>query len=228
MTSNLMIRLRRFTRKLGLNRLIGSLFASRRYEDLFGSALLAEVRQGDIVWDIGANLGLYTEQFLSCVGANGAVCAFEPVPACFDQLLERFNPASQVKLMNIAVGVEDGQISMEINDDPLASTHRVISTQHSGRGVEVSIRSASSLVRSGDAAFPNLVKIDVEGHEGAVMYGMQDLLSDSRLRCIGIEVHFGLLDERGEGARPKQIEQSLLQHGFRVRWTDPSHLIAVR
>jgi hypothetical protein len=54
------------------------------------------------------------------------------------------------------------------------------------------------------------------------------LLDDPRLRCIGIEVHFGVLDERGESARPKQIEQSLLQHGFRVRWTDPSHLIALR
>ena len=84
------------------------------------------------------------------------------------------------------------------------------------------------MVASEPELFPNVIKIDVEGHEGAVMDGMYSLLPDRRLRCIGIEVHFGLLDERGESAKPKQMEHTLLQHGFRVRWTDPSHLLAVR
>ncbi len=78
------------------------------------------------------------------------------------------------------------------------------------------------------AWFPNVVKIDVEGHEGAVLDGMADLLKDVRLRCIGIEVHFGLLAERGELYRPKEMEATLRRHGYRLRWTDPSPLIALR
>ncbi len=81
-----------------------------------------------------------------------------------------------------------------------------------------------SMVRSNSVTvacpelFPDLVKIDVEGHEGAVLDGMRDLLSNQRLRCIGIEVHFGLLEECGEAHRPRQMEETLGKHGFQVRW----------
>lgn len=225
-TSTFLIKLRRITRKLGLNRLIGSFFTNESYEDRFGSAIQAKVRQGDVVWDVGANLGFYTEEFLSGVGESGVVFAFEPVPALFQKLGERFNHVPQVSLMNMAVGAEDGHVYMVIQDDPLAATHRIVSAQNFGE--RVLVRSASSLVRSDDVAFPNLVKIDVEGHQGAVIDGMQDLLGDPRLHCIGIEVHFGLLDERGESLRPKEIEETLLGYGYRVQWTDHSYIIAER
>jgi FkbM family methyltransferase len=177
LTSSWLVHLRTLTRKLGLNKLIGQLIAGSRYEDRFGPAVNNEVRPGDTVWDVGANLGLYTTEFLQRVGPSGQVVAFEPVAACFAQLRERLADSAQVKLKNMAVGDADGQISMSLEADPLAATHR---------------------------------------------------LPDRRLRCVGIEVHFGLLDERGESARPKQMEQTLAQHGFQVRWTDPSHLLAVR
>lgn len=231
LTSPWFIHLRSLTRKLGLNQFIGRLIAGSHYEDRFGAALQAEVRPGDTVWDIGANLGLYTQEFIAGVGPSGRVVAFEPVPACFAQLRQRFAESPQVKLHNVAVGDADGRIAMSLEADPLAATHRVVDVERAGGGgnlVQVEIRSAASLVAGEPELFPNVVKIDVEGHEGAVMEGMHGLLPDRRLRCIGIEVHFGLLDERGESVKPKQMEQTLVQHGFRVRWTDPSHLLAVR
>ncbi len=231
LTSSWFIQLRRITRRLGLNQWIGQLILSSHYEDRFGPAVSNEVRPGDPVWDIGANLGLYTTEFLKRVGPSGQVVAFEPVTACFAQLHERFADSPQVKLKNMAVGDADGRIAMSLDSDPLAATHRVISAQNLGEGrnfVQVEVRSSASMVADEPGLFPNVVKIDVEGHEGAVMDGMQSLLADQRLRCIGIEVHFGLLDDRGEGARPKQIENTLMQHGFQVRWTDPSHLLALR
>jgi hypothetical protein len=129
------------------------------------------------------------------------------------------------------MGASDGQLTMCLDEDPLAPTHRIVVAAEVGGGrktVAVAVRSAASIVADEPELFPNLIKIDVEGHEGAVMDGMDGLLADRRLRCIGIEVHFGLLDERGEGGRPKSIEQTLIQHGFKVRWTDRSHLLAVR
>ncbi|MCU0808614.1 MAG: FkbM family methyltransferase [Candidatus Contendobacter sp.] len=230
LTSPWLVHLRTLTRKLGLNKLVGRLIAGSRYEDRFGPAVRREVRPGDTVWDIGANLGLYTVEFLQQVGPSGQVVAFEPVAACFAQLRERLADSAQVKLKNMAVGDTDGQISMSLEVDPLAATHRVVESGAGGGGaiVQVEVRSSASIVAEEPELFPNVVKIDVEGHEGAVMDGMQSLLPDRRLRCVGIEVHFGLLDERGESARPKQIEQTLARHGFQVRWTDPSHLLAVR
>ncbi len=223
-----LVRLRRMGRRLGLNRIISRWLSSRRYEDRFGPAVQAEVRAGDTVWDIGANLGIYTKEFVAGVGPSGRVVAFEPVSSCFAVLRERFADLPQVKLMNVAVGDADGHVNMVLDDNPLAPTHRVVGPANSGNAVAVAVRSSASIVAQEPHLFPNLVKIDVEGHEGAVMEGMRDLLADRRLRCIGIEVHFGLLDERGEGDRTKQMEQILTQHGFTLCWTDLSHLLAVR
>ena len=181
------------------------------------------------VWDVGANVGLYTTSFLEATGDGGHVVAFEPTTACFGQLRERFNGSSQVTLKNMALGDADGMISMAVDADPLAATHHIVSGRPEGVGmVAVEVRSASSLVQDTPDLFPNSVKIDVEGHEGAVLDGFGPLFIDKRLHSIGIEVHFGLLEERGGSARPRQMEQFLVRSGFNVRWTDPSHLLATR
>lgn len=230
LTSPWVVRLRGITRQLGLNRWIAMRLSGGGYEDRFGPALQAEVRPGETVWDLGANLGLYTQAFASAVGKNGKVVAFEPTPGCFAALLDRFTGDLRIQIMNVAVGASDGELHMSLDENPLAPTHHIVAgaASEQGRTLAVPVRSAESVVAEQPACFPNLIKIDVEGHEGAVMDGMQALLPDSRLRCIGIEVHFGLLEARGEGHRPKQLEQTLTEHGFKVRWTDPSHMLALR
>ena len=44
------------------------------------AALLAHVRRGDTVWNVGANVGVYTLQLAHMVGDTGRVVAFEPNP----------------------------------------------------------------------------------------------------------------------------------------------------
>lgn len=228
LTSPLAVRLRSFTRALGLNKLITTLMGARHYEDRFGPALSAEVRLGDTVWDVGANVGFYTSVFAEATGPLGRVVAFEPTQACFSQLEHKFPSMPGVVLKNIALGDADGKITMAVETDPLAATHRVVSGSQTGQTVSVEIRSGASVVSAAPEIFPNVIKIDVEGHEGAVIDGLKPLLSDQRLHCIGIEVHFGLLDARDESWRPKSMEQTLVDSGFHVRWTDASHLLATR
>lgn len=60
------------------------------------------------------------------------------------------------------------------------------------------------------------------------MSALQVIPAAKRLHSIGIEVHFGVLEERGESAQAKQMEQTLAHNGFTVRWTDRSHLLATR
>ena len=230
-SSPTLIRIRNFTRKLGLNGLIGRVLSGNGYEDKFGSAIFAQVRSGDCVWDVGANVGLYTTQFSARLCGNGKVIAFEPVPACFEELQERTKNISNISSVNVAMGAEDGEVTMMLDDEDLAATHQVVSNGpkfKNSRHCVVSVRSAASLVNDNQDRFPNVIKIDVEGYEGAVFDGLETLLTDTRLRCIGIEVHFGLLEVRGERKRPQLFEKTLIKNGYNVRWTDSSHLIAIR
>jgi len=228
-SSQLAMFLRRTARTFGINGLIANLWSRGGYEDRFGPALEAEIRHGDIVWDIGANVGLYTTIFLERAGATGKVVAFEPTSACFSQLSAQCGKSSNAILINAAMGEADGLISMVINSDPMAATHQVVtSADTTQRSVNVQVRSADSFCGERPELIPTVIKIDVEGHEGSVLDGMHNVLSNPKLRCVGIEIHFGLLDERNESHRPRQIEATLKKHLFQPRWTDPSHILATR
>jgi hypothetical protein len=92
----------------------------------------------------------------------------------------------------------------------------------------VHAQQADSLIAEEPELFPNVMKIDVEGHEGAVIEGARRLLQNDRLRCIGVEVHFGILEKRGESKVAAHLETELRRNGFAVVWADGSHLLARR
>lgn len=223
------VALRNVGRKIGFNQMISVWLAKGSYEDRFGHALEKEIRKEDRVWDVGANVGLYSKKFAEQVGPKGHVVAFEPVSSCFSALLENLDDIENlnIKAFNLALGDRDGKVRMTTNEHPLAPINHILADESMG-GMSVDMRSSDSFLRENPHLLPNVVKIDVEGFEGAVIDGMAKLLPNAQLRCLGIEIHFGLLAERGESAQPRKIQATLRKHGFQVNWTDPSHLLAVR
>jgi FkbM family methyltransferase len=235
----LVIRLRSVTRAIGLNSLIMRFMGDKTYEARFDEAFFAHVNAGDCVWDVGANRGLYTERLAARVGANGRVIAFEPVPSNHQALIARCSALANVTVLQMALGREDGSAQMEQGADAIGATSRIISgprsTEQGGGAavmsratVEVPVRAGAGLVRSGAAPLPQAVKIDVEGHELDCLTGLEPLLAEGGLRAIGMEIHFGILADRGESDAPRKIEQMLSRAGFTVTWSDPSHIVAHR
>jgi FkbM family methyltransferase len=229
LTSPLGTGARRLARRARLNRLVSRLMRTGGYEGRFGPELLKWVSAGDCVWDVGANVGFYTTRFAE-KARNGAVVAFEPVGSCYQELVRRCGDWGQVITVNVALGAKDGVAHMELGDDPLSTTNRLrtVEKERALGCLVVAIRSAESFVTEHPDLFPNVIKVDVEGHEGAVLDGMRGLLRDRRLHCVGVEVHFGILQERGESGRPREIQRAMEAQGFRVKWTDMSHIIGVR
>jgi FkbM family methyltransferase len=221
--------LRNIGRLLGVNKIIGSFINSDYYEERFSKEMIKRIKENDIIWDVGANIGLYTDKFLSRVGATGKVFAFEPVPASVDVLKNKFKDSENVSIMDFALGEIDGEIDMMFDDEPTSVTNKVVISGADGEDIhKVKIRTGNSIIESKDCTFPNVIKIDVEGHELSVLKGLSILLPDDRLRCIGVEVHFGILKDRGEVSAPREIEKILKNFGYLIKWTDPSHLVAFR
>ena len=147
------------------------------------------VRPGDVVLDVGAHVGYYTMLFALLVGRRGHVFAFEPEPRNFAFLSQhaKLNGLENVTAVNAAVGDQLGQVVFEYGSG--SGTGHVVASGIAGadppRSNDARARSVS--VRMGtidDFARANgirvdVVKIDVEGAEMAVLQGAQSALRDS-------------------------------------------------
>jgi FkbM family methyltransferase len=117
------------------------------------------LRPGDVFVDVGANIGTYS---LPAAARGATVIAFEPGPEAFAELTANIRLNSlPIDARNQAVGAEAGVLPFSIGQDTV--NHAALPGEPF-REVPVVV-----LDEAVDTAF--LVKIDVEGFEGAVMAG---------------------------------------------------------
>lgn len=159
---------------------------ARRTEPALVSALLDAVDPGTVVYDVGANVGFYT-----CLLATTAatVHAFEPNPHALADLRRNvsLNGLHNVVIHDCAVSDGPGRAYLSGRGSP--SGLGAISTRPTGLIVET-----VALDDLDATPAPDVVKIDVEGHETAVLRGMRGLLgaeSASRRPTVFCEVHRG-------------------------------------
>jgi FkbM family methyltransferase len=133
------------------------------------------VRPGDLVFDVGANVGQKSEVFLAC-GAR--VVAVEPNPLCRPILDYEFGSNKDITVIGKAVGASEGEVDLNIVG--IATTASVLDDwKYLGAGYEgggearkvrVPVTTLDSLIAEYGA--PNFVKIDVEGFEPEVLKGL--------------------------------------------------------
>jgi FkbM family methyltransferase len=228
MTNPTFLYLRRTLRKLGLTPLLGRFIAHHDYEGALAARMETQVQEGDCVWDVGANVGLYTQRFSRIVGVSGRVIAFEPSRANAERLRDAVGGCANVTILEVGLSDRNERGALRQGGDTLGATSRVVLGGGSDTDADVELCTARSIVESGRSPAPNIVKIDVEGHEYEVLRGFKELLANPTLRDIFIEVHFGILDASGRYSAPREIVAALERAAFQTTWLDPSHLHAGR
>lgn len=229
-TNGAVLLFRDLGRALGTNRLLASLLGGITYEDRFQAAMLGCIRPGDTVWDVGANVGFYSKKFSDIAGSSGKVFAYEPSPANLQRLNAALASLGNVTVVPVALGECEDVVGFEQGNDPLGATSRIVdkAVKASEKKDKVHMSSGDHLVSSGVAAIPNVIKIDTEGFELEVLRGLKQTLWQKNLRTLCVEIHFGILKERGLPNAPSDIEKLLVSSGFSVVWPDASHIVATR
>ena len=145
-------------------------------------------RDGDVLWDVGANVGLFAGYFGKVPGLR--CVAFEPFASTYVELVRNLN-ANKVDVQAVNAALSD---ATSISALPLVSWEPgyTASTEADPERFGEAIGVQPCLTFRGDdfaALFgrPTLMKIDVDGAEAAVIAGCAGILPTVRSLLIEIE-----------------------------------------
>ncbi|MDQ4145944.1 MAG: FkbM family methyltransferase [Actinomycetota bacterium] len=158
------------------------------------------VRPGNTVWDVGANLGLFSWIAAGLAGSQGSVLAVEPDPWLASQL-QRARFANQLRdIAPVEIIVGAAGASWTASRLCIAQSGRAANyLEGFGSTVTDGLRhSYMAIVFPVDHLLehfrpPDLVKIDVEGSEAEVLEGAQKTLATYRPICL-IEIRPSFAD----------------------------------
>jgi FkbM family methyltransferase len=174
---------------------------SSRFHDL--SIFLDYCRPGDLVVDVGANIGEVAIVCSQRVGDTGRVVAFEPHPRIFNYLQGNLalNRCSNVTARPVALG--SGAATARMSDDRRDDMNRLTTDG----AIEIACSTLDAEVPDRPVA---LLKVDVEGTELQVLRGAAATLR--RTQCVNCE----LIDEhcRRYGHSPAEVIGLLRAAGF--------------
>lgn len=166
------------------------------------------IKPGQVVIDVGANVGYHTLLMADLVGSRGRVYAFEPTPKTFSLLKKNIelNGFRNVTSVQKAVSNKTGTVKLYLCKSD--GSNKIFDSGENKSFVEV------ETVRL-DEAVPgkvDFVKIDVEGIECLVLEGMTEILKQD----VKLIVEFVPEAEKETGINPVKTLQLLKGSGFKI------------
>ncbi|HEV3061178.1 MAG TPA: FkbM family methyltransferase [Vicinamibacterales bacterium] len=156
------------------------------------SELRKIVRRGATVYDIGANVGVFSAWFANRVGADGLVYAIEPNPVCVYFLRANLGSlrVNHVTILPVALSDRSTTVSFSLNygSSQVGVGADSTSAAKPGHRIGVDADRLDSLIAALGLRQPDVIKLDVEGAEASALAGMSTTLEQARPHLI-VELH---------------------------------------
>jgi FkbM family methyltransferase len=175
------------------------------YEPEVQSALVSHVRAGSVFYDLGAHAGFLAVLAQRLAGPSGFVLAAEANANLERRLAHNLtlNPGAPVEVVAAAVGDETGRGTLA----PAANTYELrLAEANGGAKPQTEVTTVDALVTSGRAD-PDVIKIDVEGTELAVLTGAAKTIERKQPILI-CELH--------RWGRPLDVMSMLAEAGYEL------------
>lgn len=189
------------------------LLSLQTYEPKLTEAFKQMVMPGDVVVDIGANIGYFTLLASRIVGEQGRVYAFEPAPQNFALLSKNLaaNGYRNVRAFRKALSSGRGSGKLLVQGDNWGN-RRIVESIGDGQSVEVEMISMDEFFENGQNV--NVVKMDAEGSEVRILQGASRVLKSNPDLVLFSELNPKLLKDAGHG--PNEHLLMLFRCGFAI------------
>jgi FkbM family methyltransferase len=178
--------------EIDTNETIGnSIYSTRIYDLALSETLWRLIAPGDFVLDVGANIGFITSLCSYKSGPQGKVWAFEPNPIVITRLTKniQYNQYSNTTLYPFALSDsnKEGHLELPETFSYNQGVAYVENGKHSENAIKIDLRKLDDMIAPGTII--NVLKIDVEGHELAVLKGAEKTIQNKQITNIVYEDH---------------------------------------
>ena len=184
--------------------------------------LKENVRPGMNAIDLGANIGSYTVLLANLVGPEGRVLSVEADTGVV-QILRHNVEANRLAHVDVVNGAAHSSCgTLRLGRAAASSWYTGAYYRQASEWVDVPACTVDSLVADRQWVRVDLVKIDVEGNETAVLQGMNWVLRNFR-PIVFVELH----DYNDEGSAHPALDV-LRDAGYDFSYLSPQHVISRR
>ena len=188
------------------------------------------LKQGDIVFDVGANRGEWSQHALEKTSSI-QLFAFEPIPEVFAILKMNFLSLSNVKIFAYALSNDLGKASfyhyLEHSDMSGFYDRPILQSNFNynpPQQISVALETLDHFCSTQSVSKIDFLKIDTEGAEWKVLDGARNLLENHQIRAIQFEYGGCYTDA---GTTLKQVVQLLTKNGYIIFRIIPTGLIHI-
>ncbi len=188
-------------------------------EYAFWTKYLKHLNKSKVVFDIGANIGLYS-LMAGKFRKDIKIFSFEPEPISYDRLIKNIqrNKIDNITPFQLAIGDIKKTAKLKITGNKAGCTQHHISKKN--KGINIEMNSIDNLIKSEKITIPDLIKIDVEGYEFNVLLGMKQILKNYK-PIIFIEIHPKKILDYGK--TKEDIDNLLNKYGYKKTIIHSSH-----
>ena len=199
-------------------------------EENFIRGFLSLYKDKDLViFDVGANVGLYTGKILENaqqINCFPQIHAFEPTRSCWQQLKQKFGYEKSVKLNDFGISdsKEEAVIYYDKEASALASLYQrdlKLYDLELSQQETIKLQKLEDYIKDNNIEHINLLKIDIEGHELYAFRGLGDFLNPKFIDAIQFEYGGANLDSR---TSLMEIAGLLTAHGFSLHKIMPNYI----
>jgi len=177
------------------------------------------LRQGDVFFDVGTNLGFYSSYVGPLCGKTGSVHAFEANPSLIPHLersLKLNVASSNIRLNAVAVGQQSNTVLRLYDPERIGnSSFYAHGWLNKNAWVDVPVMALDDYVQTNAIDRIDAMKIDIEGAELDGFRGMEQTFQTCPPNVIVCELMPSAVSTRAEGAaRPSEIAEFLHDRGY--------------